>query len=53
MPETIRETQVAGSEADLLAQTVIAARTAGSVLRERFGAPDDAASGRPLGGGGA
>ncbi|WP_431970049.1 inositol monophosphatase family protein [Nocardia sp. bgisy134] len=42
MPESIRTTGVAAatgsaSDADLLAQTAIAVRTAGSALRERFG----------------
>ncbi|MGW1209077.1 inositol monophosphatase family protein [Streptomyces sp. NPDC002499] len=37
MSETLQTTAVATSDADLLAQTAIAVRTAGSVLRKRFG----------------
>ncbi len=37
MPETLQTTDVAASDADLLDQTVIAVRAAGSALRERFG----------------
>ncbi|ARF83063.1 inositol monophosphatase family protein [Kitasatospora aureofaciens] len=37
MPETPRTTDVATSDADLLDQTAIAVRAAGSALRERFG----------------
>ncbi|MEV7436605.1 inositol monophosphatase family protein [Streptomyces griseoviridis] len=37
MPETMRTTDRTGSDAALLAGTVIAVRAAGSVLRERFG----------------
>ncbi|MCZ0997834.1 hypothetical protein O1M63_06255 [Streptomyces mirabilis] len=37
MSETLQTTDVAASDADLLAQTAIAVREAGSALRERFG----------------
>ncbi|WP_333777048.1 inositol monophosphatase family protein [Streptomyces sp. IBSBF 3136] len=37
MPETLRTTNVTATDADLLDQTAIAVRTAGSALRERFG----------------
>ncbi|MGW3285134.1 inositol monophosphatase family protein [Streptomyces sp. NPDC001002] len=37
MSETLQTTDVATSDADLLAHTVIAVRAAGSVLQERFG----------------
>ena len=37
MSETLQTTDVAASDADLLAQTAIAVRAAGSALRERFG----------------
>ncbi|MFJ9249120.1 inositol monophosphatase family protein [Streptomyces sp. NPDC101776] len=37
MSETLRPIDGAASDADLLAQTAIAVRTAGSALRERFG----------------
>lgn len=37
MPETLQTTDVAVSDADLLAQTAIAVREAGSALRQRFG----------------
>lgn len=37
MSETLQTTHVAASDADLLDQTAIAVRAAGSALRERFG----------------
>ncbi|MGW2703932.1 3'(2'),5'-bisphosphate nucleotidase CysQ [Streptomyces sp. NPDC001340] len=37
MSETLQTTDVAASDADLLAQTAMAVRAAGSALRERFG----------------
>ncbi|MBP2056655.1 hypothetical protein J2Z21_009674 [Streptomyces griseochromogenes] len=37
MSETLQTTDVAALNADLLAQTAIAVREAGSALRERFG----------------
>ncbi|MFE5894948.1 inositol monophosphatase family protein [Streptomyces sp. NPDC056462] len=37
MSETLQTTELSASDADLLAQTTIAVRAAGSVLRERFG----------------
>ncbi|WP_113702917.1 inositol monophosphatase family protein [Nonomuraea lactucae] len=37
MSETLQTTDVAASDADLLGQTAIAVRAAGSALRERFG----------------
>ncbi|MFD9125560.1 3'(2'),5'-bisphosphate nucleotidase CysQ [Kitasatospora sp. NPDC059571] len=37
MPETLRTTRTATTDADLLDRTAIAVRTAGSALRERFG----------------
>ncbi|MGW6992635.1 3'(2'),5'-bisphosphate nucleotidase CysQ, partial [Streptomyces sp. NPDC054946] len=37
MSETLQTTDVSSSDADLLDQTVLAVRAAGSALRERFG----------------
>ena len=37
MSETLQTSDVAASDADLLAQTAIAVREAGAALRERFG----------------
>lgn len=37
MSETLQTTDVAASDADLLSQTAIVVRAAGSALRERFG----------------
>ncbi|MER5598397.1 3'(2'),5'-bisphosphate nucleotidase CysQ [Streptomyces sp. NPDC002265] len=37
MPETLRTSDVAASDADLLGQTAVVVRAAGSALRERFG----------------